>query len=161
VVAIGTLVAGGLAAPVSAATVYTSTAPSVQTGAATPQAPAPTYPAWSVEQMTQQRLTELRNSLGITASEQPAWNQFAETAMGNARTLDQLYRQRAESLPSMNAVQNMRSLAQIESQQAANLQRAIPPFEKLYAALTPVQRLTADHMLRNYAYRYGARVSQR
>jgi hypothetical protein len=111
--------------------------------------------------MAQQHLTELRNILGITASEQPAWNQFAETALGNARTLDQLYRQRAETLPSMNAVQNMRSFAQIESQKASNVQRALPAFESLYAELTPGQRQAADQVLRNYAYRYGARISRR
>lgn len=158
---IGTLVAGGLAAPVSAATVYTSTAPSTHTAAATTQAPAPTYRGWSVEQRAQQRLMELRNTLGITAREQPAWNQFADTALGNARNLDQLYRQRPESLPTMNAVENMRSFGQIQSQQAANIQRALPSFENLYAELTPAQRQAADQMFRNYAYQSTARISQR
>jgi periplasmic protein CpxP/Spy len=158
--AIGALVAGSLAAPVPAATIYSST-PDRQSGTATAQAPAPTYPSVSVEQMTRQRLTELHNNLGITASEQPAWNRFADTAMGNARTLGQLDRERAEALPTMNAVQNMRSFAQIRSQEAANMQRALPAFENLYAQLTPSQRQIADQTFRNYAYRYNARVSQR
>lgn len=160
--AIGALVAGGLAGPVSAATLSTyANDQTAETGATTVQAPAPNYRGWSVERVAQQRLTELHNTLGITASEQPAWNQFAETALGNARTLDELYRQRAETLPSMNAVQNMRSFAQIESQKAANVQRALPAFESLYAELTPGQRQAADQTFRNYAYRYGARISQR
>jgi hypothetical protein len=160
--AIGALVAGGLAAPVSAATLATySNDQTAGTAGAAAQASAPSYRGWSVEGMAQQHLRELHNTLGITASEQPAWNQFAETALGDARTLDQLYRQRAETLPSMNAVQNMRSFAQIEAQKAANVQRALPAFESLYAELTPGQRQAADQTFRNYAYRYGARISQR
>jgi LTXXQ motif family protein len=161
-VVLGGLVAGALAAPVSAATLTTySNDQTAQTGVATAQAPAPSYRGWSVEQMAQQRLTELHNTLRITGREQPAWNQFAETALGNARTLDQLYRQRAESLPTMNAVENLRSFGQIQSQQAANIQRALPAFENLYSQLSPAQRQTADQMFRNWMYRYGARVSQR
>ena len=161
-VMLGALVAGGLAAPVSAATLSTySNTPTSQTGMATAQAPAAAYRGWSVEQMTQQRLTELRTNLGITTNERPAWNQFAETAMGNARTLDQLYRQRAESLPTMNAMENLRSFGQIQSQQATNIQRAAPAFENLYSQLTPAQRQAADQMFRTWTSRYGASVSQR
>ena len=160
--AIGALVAGELAAPASAATVYTySNAPATQTGLAATQARAPAYRGMSVEQMTQQRLTELRDALHVTTSQQPAWTRFADTAMGNARTLDQLYRQRAAALPTMNAEQNMRAFAQIQSQQADNVQRALPPFESLYAELTPAQRQAADQLFRNYAYQSNARVSQR
>ncbi|MBV8457633.1 MAG: hypothetical protein JO122_13580 [Acetobacteraceae bacterium] len=61
----------------------------------------------------------------------------------------------------MNAVQNMRSFAQIESQKASNVQRALPAFESLYAELSPGQLQTAGQVLRNYAYRYDARISQR
>jgi hypothetical protein len=79
----------------------------------------------------------------------------------NAAGLDQLYRQRAETVPSLNAVQNMESFAHIQAQQATDTQRLLPAFRSLYSELTPQQQEVADRVFRANAERGEARLSQR
>ncbi|HEY6430848.1 MAG TPA: Spy/CpxP family protein refolding chaperone [Acetobacteraceae bacterium] len=133
---------------------YPSTAPSEQV---TPQSSQ----GWSIEQMARERLGRLQDTLRINAGQQQAWNQFANTSLQNATTLDQLYRQRRDTLQTMNAVQNMQTFTQIQLQQAQGMERLLPTFQQLYAELSPQQRQAADDMFRNYAERAPARVSQR
>jgi negative regulator of sigma E activity len=103
------------------------------------------------EQATRAHLDQLSNVLHITANQQPAWNSFAQTALSNARALDQLDNQRAEALPRMNAVENMQSYANIATLREQNLQRAVPALQTLYANLTPTQQQAADQHFRTVA----------
>lgn len=105
----------------------------------------------AVEQAARAHLDRLYSVLRITASEQPAWTRFAQTALANARALDRLRSQRAAALPRMNAVQNMQSYAGITTQREENLDRAAPAFQTLYMELTPSQRQAADQQLRTFA----------
>ena len=111
--------------------------------------------------MARERLGRLQDTLRINPGQQQAWNQFANTSLQNATTLDQLYRQRRDTLQTMNAVQNMQTFTQIQLQQAQGMERLLPTFQQLYAELSPPQRQAADDMFRNYAERTPARVSQR
>lgn len=133
---------------------YPNTAPDAQTMPQSGQ-------EWSIEQLARERLGRLYATLRITQGQQQAWNQFANTSLQNATTLDRLYRQRRDTLSSMNAVQNMQTFTQIQLQQAQDMQRLLPAFQQLYAELSPQQRQAADDMFRNYADRTSARVSQR
>jgi len=116
---------------------------------------------WSIQQITQERLNRLRDQLRITAAEEPAWNQFAQTSMQNAASLDQAYHQRAEQVPTANAMQNLQSFAQIQMRQAQDMQRLVPIFQSLYSKLTPQQQQIADQTFRATAERAQARASQR
>jgi hypothetical protein len=69
----------------------------------------------------------------------------------NAADIDNAYRQRAEKINSMNAVDNMQSYASIEQTRAQDVQKLVPPFEKLYASLSDSQKKEADALFRNYA----------
>jgi LTXXQ motif family protein len=155
------------AAPVLVAATFALGGPAmaavVSQTATTPAAPstAQQTQGWSIQQITQERLTHLRDQLHITAAEQPAWNQFEQTSMQNAVNLDQAYRQRAEQVPTANAVQNMQSFAQIQMEQAQDMQRLVPAFQSLYSKLTPQQQQMADQTFRTDAERAQARASQR
>jgi hypothetical protein len=118
-------------------------------------------PHWSLEQVARERLARLHDTLRITQGQQQAWNRFADTSLQNATTLDQLYRQRRDTLQTLNAVQNMQTFTQIQFQQAQDMQRLLPTFQQLYTELSPQQRQTADDMFRDYAERGPARVAQR
>lgn len=120
---------------------------------ATPQAP--------MERVEQRRLAELHKRLRITPSEQAAWDRFAQASMQNAAQLDAAFRARAEQVPDMNAVQNMQSFADLDMRRAQDMQRLVPEFQELYAALSPSQQRSADELFRQGARRAQARANTR
>ncbi len=111
--------------------------------------------------MAQQRLSQLYQQLRINPAEQGAWGQFAQVWMQNAEQLDRSFQQRFAQLGAMNAVQNMQSYAQIEMQQAQDMQRLIPAFQQLYATLSPDQQRTADEMFRESGEQAQSRRNSR
>jgi len=129
----------------------TSATPGADATAPANQAAAPNTQPQTLEQMAQQRITDLHQRLNITAKEEPAWNKFARVMQANARQLDQAYQQRAQQFDSMNAVANMRSYAKIEQMRARDVEKLVPAFQSLYASLTPEQKQTADTLFRNRA----------
>lgn len=140
-------------APPAAAPAQAQPAPGVSaTGAAH---------ATPTQQREQQRLTQLHQHLRITSAEQGAWDQFAEASMQNATRLDTAFRARAEEVPTMNAVQNMQTYADLDMQRAQDMQQLVPAFQKLYAALSPAQQKTADELFRNVSERAQARSQAR
>jgi LTXXQ motif family protein len=155
------------AAPVVVAATFVLGGPAmaavVSQTATTPGAPttAQQTRGWSIQQITQERLNHLRDQLRITAAEEPAWNQFAQISIQNAANLDQAYRQRTERVPTANAVQNLQSFAQIQMEQAQDMQRLVPAFQSLYSKLTQQQQQIADQTFRTTAERAQARASQR
>ena len=104
-------------------------------------------------QRTEQRLAWMHKRLGITQAQQAAWNQFAQASVDNANKLDAAFRQRADQIGSMNAVQSMDSFVKIDMQRAQDMQSLEQQFAQLYAALTPEQQHEADQMFRNVAER--------
>lgn len=104
-------------------------------------------------QRTEQRLAWMHKRLGITQEQQPAWNQFAQASVDNANKLDAAFRQRADQIGSMNAVQSMDSFVKIDMQRAQDMQSLEQQFAQLYGALSPEQQQEADQMFRNVAQR--------
>ncbi len=111
----------------------------------------------SMADVAQLRLQQLHSELRITPAETPQWDQFARTMTQNAEQMDQAYRQRADQVSQMNAVQNMQTFAQIQQQQAAAMGRLVPVFDQLYASFTPEQKQLADQVFRNASERAEAR----
>ena len=72
----------------------------------------------NAEERVEARIKELHAQLHITPAEEPQWNEFAEVMRENARDMDQVFMQRAQQFPTMNAVQNMQSYEQISEQHA-------------------------------------------
>lgn len=131
-------------------------APNAAPGTAATTAPAnqaatPNVQSQTLEQMAEQRITDLHQRLNITAKQQTSWDKFARVMRENARQLDQAYQQRAQQFDSMNAVEDMRSYAKIERMRARDVEKLVPAFQSLYASLTPEQKQTADALFRNRA----------
>jgi len=127
------------------------TAPENQSASANANAAPQTAPPQTLEQMADQRITDLRQRLNISSKQEPAWNKFARVMRDNARQLDQAYQQRAQQFDSMSAVANMKSYAKIEQARARDVEKLVPAFESLYAALTPEQKQQADVLFRDRA----------
>ena len=126
---------------------------------ATSQTTAEPAPVKNAEERVERRITELRAQLHITAAEQQPWDQFAQVMRQNARDMDQVFVQRAQQYPSMTAVQNMQSYAQIAEVHAQQLQKLVPAFQNLYNSMSDQQKQAADQVFRanaeNHAKRQG------
>jgi protein CpxP len=105
----------------------------------------------TMQSLVERRITDLHGKLNITSQQSQPWDQFAQVMRDNAREMDEVYKQRAEKLGSMSAVDNMQSYAQIEQQRAQDVQKLVPAFQTLYSSLSDQQKKTADQIFRNYA----------
>ena len=84
-----------------------------------------------VEARVEARIKDLRAKLHITPAQEPQWDQFAQVMRQNARDMNQAGMNRAQQIPSMNAVQDMKSYQQLAEAHVQRLQKLIPAFEAL------------------------------
>ncbi len=155
------LLATSLAIPF-AALAQTSPAAAPQPSAeAAPAQPAPRKPSPAKAdtakrdpmQRVEHRIAVLHKRLGITAEQQPQWEQFATVMRDNARNMQQAIQQRGSSAATMNAAENMQSYAQLSEQHAQDVQKLAAAFQPLYGSLSAAQKEAADKMFRNFAAR--------
>ncbi len=129
-----------------------SPAPSAATPApaAAPAAGSPA-PSAATQAAADQRIRTLQSQLGITEAQLPLWTAFAQAMRDNAAATDALFTQRAGTVATMNAPDNMRSYAQIARAYADNTERLATAFESLYASLSDTQKQAADTLFRQQA----------
>jgi protein CpxP len=127
-----------------------ATTPAPEAPKPTGEAAAPSLSA-AAQAAVDQRIQNLRSELGVTAAETPQWDAFAQAMRDNAARTDALFAERARSVATMNAVENMRSYAQIVRDYADSTERLANAFATLYASLTPAQREKADKLFREQA----------
>lgn len=95
------------------------------------------------------RIADLHQQLKITDLQGKQWDAFAQTMRDNARNADKAFHDRAQKLPTMNAVDAMRSYADLTQTHADNMKKLASSFSDLYAVLSPEQKQIADTMYRN------------
>ena len=155
------LAASAQAPPTGATQPFAPAAPALAPpalAAPVPAAPALAVPAPAIVQApvgqpatqaaTEQRITGLAGQLAITAAQMPQWNAFAQVMRENAQSTDALFRQRASTTATMNAVANMQSYAQISRAYADGTDRLAGAFQALYGILSAPQRQAADVLFR-------------
>jgi hypothetical protein len=94
------------------------------------------------------RIKALQSELGITEPQMPLWQAFAQTMRDNAVATEALFERRARTAPTMNAVDNMRSYADIARTYADAMDHLATDFADLYAGLSDTQRHAADTLFR-------------
>src|SRR6516162_11526080 len=87
-----------------------SAPPAASPAAAQTAAPQPSA---ATQAAVEERIHALQKQLGITEAQMPLWNAFAQAMRDNAVSTDALFTQRANSVVSMSAIDNMHSYAQI------------------------------------------------
>lgn len=112
-------------------------------------------PGKNAEERVENRIRELHAQLRITSAEEPQWNQFAEVMRDNARSMDQAFKERAQSFESMNAVQNMQSYEKLAQAHAQDLEKLVPAFQNLYDAMPDQQKQLADQVFRTNAEQHA------
>jgi hypothetical protein len=118
--------------------------------AQTSPAPQQTTPA-TPEDAAEQRIRSLQAELRITDAQMPQWNAFSQAMRESAVSTDRLFRQRASTAPSMNALDNMKSYAQVARAYADNTEKLSASFEALYGVLSDQQKQTIDGLFRQRA----------
>ena len=131
--------------------------PTVVAPAATASSPAvaPAKPAvrHSQESTVEQRIADLHAKLSITPAQQPQWEPFAQVMRDNAVAIDQAFQQRVKALPTMTAVDNVKSYAGIGAEHAQEMQKLVPAFQALYDTMSDSQKQVADQVFRADANR--------
>ena len=109
--------------------------------------PAPA-PSTATQAAVDQRIKTLQSQLGITEPQMPLWSAFAQAMRDNAASTDALFAQRAGTVTTMSATDNMHSYAQIARAYADNTERLATAFDSLYASLSETQKQAADTLFR-------------
>jgi GMP synthase PP-ATPase subunit len=93
---------------------------------------------------TEARIKELKSELKITEAQEVLWNNFAQVMRENAKDMDAITKDKAESSKTMNAVEHMKFHSQITEARLNQQKKLIPPFEALYAGLSDEQKKVTD-----------------
>ena len=98
----------------------------------------------SAVEYTEARIKQLQGALNITEAQKELWNNLTQVMRENAKNMDALTKDKAESSKTMNAVEHMKFHSQITEARLNQQKRLIPPFEALYAGLSDEQKKVTD-----------------
>lgn len=118
-------------------------------------APALAQHAADPKAAAEQHIVALKTELRITPAEDAPWSAFADVMRSNAAELSDKLAERAQNFPKMNAVDDLKSYADLSSLHAQENAKLVGPFETLYAALSPAQQAEADRLFQNSGPAHG------
>jgi hypothetical protein len=98
----------------------------------------------SAVEYTEKQIKQLQGSLKITEAQKEPWNNLTQVMRDNAKEMDALNKERAESAGTLNSVERLKFHVQITEAHLAQLKKFIPPFETFYASLSDEQKATTD-----------------
>ena len=120
--------------------------PPLATAAAQAQ---PAGPGGNTQAATEQHIAAIKAQLRITPAEEAPWDDFAGVMRSNAAELGAKLADRTQHVPTMNAVDDLRSYAEVTGLRAQEATRLVGPFEALYGTLSPTQKQAADAMFQH------------
>ncbi len=129
--------------------------------AASPEAMAPPAPEPAGNAAVEARIKELHKKLKITNAQSAQWDALAQVMRDNAQAMADLQKQRAENAKSMNAVDVVKSYAEVIQAHEDGMKKFIPAFEALYNSLSDAQKKIADSMFRGRAEASAARGAKK
>jgi hypothetical protein len=101
---------------------------------------------------TETQIKQLQDSLAITADQTVLWDNLTKVMRENAKDMDALTMDKAESAKTMNAVEHMKFHKQINEAHLAQLNKFIPAFEAFYASMSDTQKQVTDTIFRTGKY---------
>ncbi len=120
-----------------------ATAPAAAQAPAAPPTPHAGPP--SAASPMEPRLRQIHQILHITPAQEAEFNAFANVLRSNEATMRALFERRPPGVGT-NAVESLRFEQKLLAAQAEGLRRLIEPFARLYAALSPAQKNTANRI---------------
>lgn len=114
------------------------------------------------EDRVEMRVKEMHNKLNITAAQEAQWGKVKQVMLDDAKNMDKLTHARVEHEKEMNAVDNLKSYAEISEAHADGIKKLIPEFADLYAGMSDAQKKQADAMFRRggHEHRHGHKKMQ-
>ncbi len=97
------------------------------------------------------RIKTLHSQLRITPAQEEAFDNVAQVMRTNAAALKALRNQKADTLESANAVEQVDSYAALIDAHADGVHKFVPAFKTLYDSLSPDQKKAADVAFRKRA----------
>lgn len=111
---------------------------------ATAAKPAPADPV-------EARIKTLHSKFHITATQETLWSNVTQVMRDNAKAMEDLRNDRAESEESMGAMDELKSYAAGIEAHETGLQKFIPVFQALYDSMSDTQKKAADIEFRKHA----------
>jgi hypothetical protein len=139
-----------LAAPALAQT--TAPSPSDQTTAAPAKTKVPRAKRSRADRV-EARIKQLHDALHITDAQAAQWNAVAQIMRDNANAMDKLLKDRAATIQTASAVDDLNSYRTLADAHAEGLHKFVPAFETLYASLSDDQKKAADELFRSHQRR--------
>jgi hypothetical protein len=94
------------------------------------------------------QIKQLQDELNFTEAQQVLWNNVTQVMRENAKEMDALTKDRAESAKNMNAVEHLKFHSQITEARLNQMKKFLPPFEALYASMSDEQKKSTDTIFR-------------
>jgi hypothetical protein len=104
----------------------------------------------------EERLTELKSELGITAKQEATWQAFAKSAKQRDESREAWFAKMREARAAGSLPERLAQQDEAFKQHQAERQAMTSALKKLYAALTPEQKAIADQRLGGFGPGYGA-----
>jgi hypothetical protein len=113
---------------------------------------APAIARTSAVEHTEAQIKQLQGSLDITEAQQELWKNLTAVMRENAKDMDTMNKERAESTKPMNAVEHMKLHSQVTEAHLAQMNKLIPPFEAFYSSMSDEQKAITDATFRTGKY---------
>jgi hypothetical protein len=94
------------------------------------------------------RITSLHAKLRITPAQEGLWSSATTVMRANAKTMEPLKQARYDRAPTMTAVEDFTSYAEIADAHADGIKRFVPAFTALYDSMSDAQKKTTDTLFR-------------
>ncbi len=105
---------------------------------------------------TEAQIKQLQSTLNITGPQQELWNNLTAAMRENAKDMDALRKDRAETIEPMNAIEHMKLHSEITKAHLDQMNKLIPPFEAFYSSMSDQQK-----NITNMVFRTGKYAKQR
>jgi hypothetical protein len=109
---------------------------------------APAVASTSAVEQTEVRIKQLQDALKFTKDQEVLWNNVTLVMRENAKDMDALTKDKAESTKAMTAVEHMKFHSQLSELQLSHMKKFIPPFEALYVSMSDEQKQITDTIFR-------------
>ncbi|HEY0747439.1 MAG TPA: Spy/CpxP family protein refolding chaperone [Steroidobacteraceae bacterium] len=93
----------------------------------------------------EERIKSMHRNLGITAAQEPLWQQVADVMRENQREMQEAVDRRQQA-KTMTAIDDLKAYEGIAKAHTKSLEKLIPAFEKLYSNLSSEQKAKADEI---------------
>ena len=106
------------------------------------------------------KITDLHAKLKITASEEPKWQEVANTMRENAKDMDKAIDKRESTMGSATAIDDLNSYAEIAQAHANGVKKLASAFSGLYSVMSDDQKKEADEIF-SHRNHEGKKVANR